>query len=126
MSKVNGKLNSRQRKAIAALLSSRNVQEAAQTANIGERTLYRWLAENTVFRAALYAAEGEAIDAATRRLLSLKDTAIDTLAEVIAAPEKSPTGRLRAAQGVLDYLLKMRELRNLENRITELEKLVYL
>ncbi len=116
-------LSERQRRAIAALLSARNVSEAAQAAQVGERTLRRWLAEPT-FRAALTGAEGQAIDAATRRLVSLTDSAIDVLTTVMQDPDAPSGVRLRAAQGVLDNLLRLRELRNVEERLTRLEGLI--
>ena len=40
---TNGTLSNRQRKAIAALMSARNVATAATTAGVGARTLHRWL-----------------------------------------------------------------------------------
>lgn len=114
-------LSSRQRKAIAALLSTRNVSEAAQASHVGERTLYRWLTLPD-FRAAVTEAEGEAIDAAARRLIGLQDDAITTLQAVLDDSQAGAAVKLRAAQAVLDYLLKLREVRSIEQRLTELEK----
>jgi phage terminase small subunit len=105
-------LTNRQRKSIAALLSTSNVVEAAKVSKVGERTLYRWLTLPE-FRSAVTEAEGEAIDAAARRLIGLQDSA-----------KASAAIKLRAAQTILDYLLKLRELRSIENRLTELEKAV--
>lgn len=119
----NNALTLRQRKTITALLAARNVPEAAQAANVGERSVYRWLAD-PAFRAALLAAEGAAVDTATRRLVGLSDGAIDTLAEVMTAHDTAPAVRLRAAQAVLDTLLKMRDLRNVEERLTRLEAIL--
>lgn len=114
-------LTNRQRKAIAALLSTRNVTEAAQASQVGERTLYRWLTLPD-FRSAVTEAEGEAIDAAARRLIGLQDSAINTIQDVLA--KASAAVKLRAAQTILDYLLKLRELRSIEHRLTELERTV--
>ena len=122
---INGNpgLTSRQRRAIAALLSSRDVKAAALAAHVGERTLYRWMGEPG-FRAALSLAEGGAIDGATRRLLTLTDPAITTIA-LVMADHGNPAGvRLRAAQAVLDYLLRLRELRNIETRLEALERAI--
>jgi len=50
-----GKLTVKQEEAIIALLTNRNTEEAARAANVGVRTLYRWLKDvdfNTGFRAA--------------------------------------------------------------------------
>ncbi len=113
-------LNHKQQKAIAALLSSRDVQEAAKAAGIGERTLWRWMGEPE-FAQALTHAEAGAIDTATRRLVQMQNGAIDTLQAVLDDPKVAPSIRLRAATAVLDYLLKLRELRNIEARLMALE-----
>lgn len=117
-------LTTRQQKAIAALLTERDIKQAAQKAGVGERTLHRWM-KMPAFRAALLGAEGDAIDEATRKLIYLKDPAIITIANVMGDKNNTPAVRLRAAQSVLDYLLKLRELRNVEERLAELERSVY-
>jgi hypothetical protein len=115
-------LSSRQRRTLAALLTTRNAQEAAALAQVGERTLARWLAQPE-FRNALLVAEGEAIDSAARRLASLADGAIDALAEILETGKEA--NKRLAAQAILDNLLKLRELRNLEQRLAGLEAAVY-
>jgi len=113
-------LTPKQARAIPALMCARNVADAAKAANVAERTLYRWLGD-PVFRLRLNEAEGEAIDTATRRLLQLQDPAIDALDTILQDPEAAPTVRLRAATAVLDYLIRLRELRNVEARLLALE-----
>jgi hypothetical protein len=97
------------------------VPAAAELAKVGARTLYRWLAEDGAFKVALAAAEGVAIDAATRRLLGLQESAIGTLEGVLNDDDASAHARVRAAGMVIDYLLKLRELRNVESRLAALE-----
>lgn len=118
------RLSPKHNAAIAALIQARSITAASVMAGIPVRTLHRWL-NNSEFRAALLAAEDSLIDASTRRLISLADGAIDTLEEVKNDPEASDVVKLRAAQAILDYLLKMRELRNIEARLSELEAAVY-
>lgn len=113
-------LTSKQRQAVLALLSTKTVAEAAQQAKVGERTLWRWLGD-PLFRAHLAGAEVDMLDSATRRLLQLQDGAIETVQAIMQDDEISAGVRLRAAQAVLDYLLKLRELRNVEQRLTALE-----
>lgn len=119
-----GGLTTRQKRAIVALLAERDVKAAAQACGIGYRTLCRWL-DDSAFRAELTGAEGEAIDAATRRLLQLQDPAIDTISATMDDQANPAAVRLRAAQIALETLLKLRELRNLEQRLAELEAAVY-
>jgi hypothetical protein len=109
-----------QQRAVVALLQFRNVAEAATATGTPARTIYRWLREEG-FRAALVVAEGAAIDAATRRLVTLSGKAIDVFDGLLDA-SSPPTVRLRAAAGVLEYLLRLRELRDLEARLTRLEE----
>jgi hypothetical protein len=117
-------LTSTQRKAIAHLLASRNVEEAAKASGISERTLYRWMADE-VFHAALVEAETHAIDYAVRRLVVLQDRAIDTLADVLENEKASITIKVRASLGLIDALIRLRELRNLEGRLVALEQMIY-
>ena len=58
------KVGRKQEEAIAALLSQRNVEEAARLAGVGVRTLYRWMKEpafDTAYREAKRAAFSQAI-----------------------------------------------------------------
>jgi hypothetical protein len=118
MSQIDG-LSSKQRKAIAALLSERTIEDAAKAIVITSRTIYRWM-ESNEFRNALLEAEGLAVDAATRRLISGNDVALDTLADLMVKAE-SESVRRQAASDWLTHLIKMRELRNIEKRLTALE-----
>lgn len=115
-------ITAQQQRAIAALLSTRNVAEAAQVAKVGARTLHRWLSEDAAFKAALATAEGELINTATRRLLQYQDAGISVIVSIMAERKNSPGIRLRAAMAVVDYMLKLRELRNIEERLSALEE----
>lgn len=115
-------ISTKQKKAIAAILTTSTQEEAAEAAGVGHRTLARWLAEDAAFRQELKRAEGDAIDAAVRRLVGLQDAVVNVFDDVLADPSVSPTVRLRAASAVIDYLLRLRELRNLEERLTALEE----
>jgi transposase-like protein len=58
------KFSRKKEEAIAALLTQRNVEEAARTAGIGTQTLYRWMKEpefQTAYREAKRAAFGQAL-----------------------------------------------------------------
>jgi hypothetical protein len=121
MAENGSELSDRQRKAIAALMAARSVPEAAQAASVGERTLYRWLADDDVFRAALTAAEDRAIDTAARRLVQAAGDSVDVLITIRDDPEAPAAVRGRMAQILLDNLLRLRELRDVEARLSALE-----
>lgn len=120
---ISGALSTKQSKAIAALLSSKTVLSAADLAGVSARTLTRWLADDD-FKAALLEAESGAIDAATRRLIGLQGKAIDTLEETMADRQALPGIRMRAAQSILDFLMRLRDLRNIETRLAALEAII--
>lgn len=116
------KLTPRKRRAIAALLSEKDVKAAALLARVGARTLYRWLAEDADFRAALTAAETATIDAAGRRLLTGQKAALSTLEALITSADKESDQRL-AAVAWMDLALRWRELASIEERLMSLEAL---
>ena len=107
-------------KAVHAIVAARDVRAAAAACGTPERTLHRWL-QSDVFKAAIAEQEAFIVDYATRRLLLLQDKAIDVISGVLD-DTKAPAGiRLRAALGMLDTAIKLRELRDLEVRLTALE-----
>jgi len=118
----NGRLSSSQCRAISALLSSRTVGDAASQAEVGVRSLHRWLKEDPHFQTALAEAESQAISAASRMLVSLADRAVDVIEETMEDLMAGPAVRLRAAQSTLDYLLRLREVMSLEARVASLER----
>lgn len=119
MSKT-GVLSTKQKRAIACLLTEKSVVAAAVRAGVAENTLFGWLTQDA-FRAALTEAEGQAIDASVRQLVGIASGAIDVLNTTMMDPKATASARVRAAQSVLDSLLKLRELRTLEERISRLE-----
>ena len=118
------KLRTKQKRAIKALLEYRTIATAAEAASVSERTIYRWF-DVPAFRAALNKAEGQAIDAATRNLLTLSKAAINVFYEIMQDETISPGVRLRAADRVMDHLVRLRELRDIEQRLVNLEAKVY-
>jgi len=118
----NDTLSTIQRKAIACLLTERNVSTAAIRAGTTPNTLFKWLTKPN-FREALTAAESQAIDESVRSLVRISGTAVDTLETTMKDPLASHAARVRSAQAVLDSLLKLREYRSLEERVTRLEEI---
>ena len=107
--------------AIAALLSQRNVDEAARTAGIGTRTLLRWMKEpefQTAYREARRAAFGQSV----ARLQQASSAAVSTLLKVMVDANAPASTRVRAADSVLDHAAKAIEIEDIEFRVTELER----
>jgi hypothetical protein len=114
-------LGRKQEEAIAALLTQRNVEDAARAAGIGTRTLLRWLKLpefQTAYREARRAAFGQAV----ARLQQGASAAATTLLKTMIDPNTPASVRVRAADCVLDHAAKAIELEDLEVRVSELER----
>ena len=107
-------------RALAALMTSATVKSAAALSGVGERTLHRWL-RDPEFAAQLAEVEAELVDAAARRLLSLTDDAIRSLAQLSAGAEDDGV-RLRTAVAILDQAARWRESASIEKRVVALEQ----
>ena len=119
------KITRNQRKAIAALLEYPTIEQAAGAIGVNPRTVFRWL-DDTDFRLALGQAEGASLDRITRRLLVLGDQAVNVLEDIMSNPtQKGCSNRRLAATTILDQLLKLRELRNIEGRLSDLEAAIF-
>ena len=116
-----GTLSRKQSKAIAALLSSRCVAEAAETARVGTRTLWRWLSDPT-FREALSRAQSEALGIVTARLTALLGKSLDVLAADLDGDDAARASR--AALGILSRFADLAEFADLADRVDRLERLV--
>lgn len=116
-----GALSARQTAVIAALLETRTVADAAEKTGTPARTIYRWLLQDD-FKQALQTAESGMIDEAVRRLLGMQQQALTALQVVMMARDTPPSARVAAARTVLDSMLRLRELRTVEERLTALEQ----
>jgi len=106
--------------AIAALLSNRNVEQAARAVGIGVTTLRRWM-RNPQFKNEYLQARREGLAQATARLQQSSGPAASTLLKLMVDPAMPPAIRLRAADYVLKHSLKSLEDDDLETRLALLE-----
>jgi hypothetical protein len=121
MSRRCGKLGPKKEEAILALLSQRNIEEAARKTGIGERTLYRWMKE-PAFEAAYREARRAAFSQSSARLQQMSTAAVTTLGKIMVDPNAPAASRVRAADSVLDHARRAIELEEIEARLVELEK----
>lgn len=115
------KLGRKQEDAIAALLSHRNIDEAASAAGVGTRTLLRWM-KIPAFDAAYRAARRQAFGQSISRLQQGSTAAATTLLKVMVDPATPPSTRVRAAEAVLSHAAKAIEIEDLDARLRELER----
>lgn len=97
---------------IAALLTSKSINDAAKAAGVGEKTLRRWLAQPE-FQTALNAAAGEHMVSLMNRLQSRADRAMDVL-ESIAENGDKDAARVSAAGKLLEFAFRSKECLDLE------------
>ena len=116
-------LTLKRRRGIAALLTSKDITDAAKIANVSRDTIYRCL-RDPVFNTALNEATKSSLENLSRRMLVLGDKAADTLEDALTYDIKAPAARVQAARAIVSAIPQLRELANLEDRITELEKAV--
>lgn len=110
-------LTEKQRRAIAALLTSRTVGQAAAEAGVGERTLHRWL-DHPHFRTAYADASRQLLAETVGRLRAIAGEAVETLRA--ALHDDSTSYRIRAAIALLDVAVKV-EVDDLARRVDALE-----
>ena len=121
MAALSEKLGRKKEAAILALLSQRNVEEAARVSGVGARTLYRWIKEPD-FDAAYRAARRAAFSQSAARLQQMCAAAVSTLGKIMIDPNAPAASRVRAADSVLDHAAKAIELEDIEARVSELER----
>jgi hypothetical protein len=95
------KLTRKQEQAIAALLESPTLEDAAQKAGVSYATLKRWQ-KVPAFADAYRRKRRELLDAAVGRIQAATSTAVDTLQSVAKSGAKD-SDRVRAAVAILEH-----------------------
>ena len=116
-----GSFSTNQRRALAALLGSSTIAQAADRAGLCESTIYGYLRDPS-FKAALRARQDQTIAAAVAALSGLAGEAIDTLKGALVDKEATVSTRVRAALGVLDHVQRLTVFADLEDRVAQLEE----
>src|SRR5580658_3997571 len=107
--------------AVAALLTQRNIEEAAKATGIAPNTLLKWMKEpefQQAYRAARRAAHGQSI----ARLQQATSAAVSTLLKVMVDAGTPASTKVRAADSVLNHSAKSIEIEDIEVRVAELER----
>ena len=115
------KLGRKQEDAIAALLSQRNIEEAARAAGVGTRTLIRWL-KLPEFGKEYRKARREAVHQSVARLQQATGAAATIVLKLMTDPNVPAAVKLRAAECVFDRAFKGVELEDIEVRVAALEE----
>jgi transposase-like protein len=115
------KFGRKKEEAVAALLSSKSVEDAARTIGVNANTLLRWL-EVPAFRDAYRKARREAVHQSVARMQQATGAAAITILKLMTDASVPPAVRLRAAECVFDHAIQGIELEDIETRVTALEQ----
>jgi transposase-like protein len=115
------KFGRKKEEAIAALLTQRNVEDAARSIGVAPKTLLRWM-KQPEFEPAYRAARRDAFKQSIARLQQATSAAVTTLLKVMVDPGTPASTKVRAADSVLDHAAQAIEIEDIEARLTELER----
>jgi hypothetical protein len=121
MSGHGGKISRKLEDAVAALLTKRNVEEAAREVSISVATLMRWqkLPEfQTLYREGRRTVYAQAV----ARLQQGTSAAAATLLKTTIDPATPASVKIRAAEAIFNHAAKAIEIQDIEARVSELER----
>jgi transposase len=116
-------LNTKQEKAIMALLTEPTIRQAAERAGVGETTLYRWMQEEK-FDKAFKEARKRAMNQTISQLQQTTTDAVETLKTIMNDADASASSRVTAAKTVLEMAFKAFELNDLAAKVEEMEQYI--
>jgi uncharacterized protein (UPF0147 family) len=117
-------MTGKQKKALAALLNSRTMRAAAQSAGVNYSTLRRWIVEDAEFRKAYNDELAVLIENAANQARQGMTEAVDVLREIINDEDAPQSNRLAAAKVLIESGSRLIEMQSFDSRITELERLM--
>jgi len=115
------KFSRKMEEAVAALLTQRNLEEAARATGVAPNTLLKWLklpTFQTAYREARRAVFGQAV----ARLQQGTSAAATTLLKMMIDPATPASVRVRAAEAIFHHAARAIEIEDIEVRVAELER----
>ncbi len=122
MKAVGEKLTPKQERALVALLDCGEIKKAAEIAEVGEVTLWRWL-QSPDFQSRYRAARRQLVETAIAQLQSDCTRAARVLREVAEDRQAPASSRVAAARTILEQSMGAIELMDLQERVERLEQL---
>ena len=115
------KFGRKKEEAIAALLTQRNIEEAAKSIGVGANTSLRWMKEPE-FTRAYREARRQAVGQSIARLQQATSAAAATLMKIMVDQNAPASTRVRAAEAIINHAAKAIEIEDIDARVTELER----
>ena len=112
-------LTERQVKAIPHLVASYTYEKGCRKARISRNTFYEWL-KDPVFKAALRRQRDTIIEEALETLKSSMTTAVEVLVDLLDTTKNEYLKR-NISKDIIGYVIKAKEIEDLDKRITEIE-----
>ncbi len=116
-----GVLKAKQEAAIIALLSQPTIKQAAEQAQVGERTLHTWLKDDQTFLAAYRDARRQSFSHAVSMSQQYSSLAVNTVGKIMVDPAAQTSSKVAAASAVLRFGRESMELDDLAVRLEALE-----
>ncbi len=115
-------LSERQKQALPIFASNLTIEEACERAGISRNTFYEWLKEPQ-FKSELDRLRNEIVNEAVNHLKITSTKAAKTLGNLLERDD-SPTVQRAAANDVLGHVMKFMELKELEDRLADIERYI--
>jgi len=114
------KFSRKMEEAVAALLTQRNLEEAARSVGIGAATLLRWQ-KLPEFQTAYRQARRDAYSQSIARLQQGTSAAATTLLKTMIDGTTPASVKVRAAEAIFNHASKAIEIEDIEARVAALE-----
>lgn len=111
----------KQRRVITAVVGAKSVEEGCRAAGISKQAFYMWRKDHN-FEEEFVRQKDLLVDEALDALRSNVSKAVDTLTALLTTDNESL--RRAVCNDVLGHVLKIRELQEVEARLTRLEQLL--
>jgi hypothetical protein len=112
-------LTAKQDRAAVLLASGLPIRDAANQVGAGERTVHTWL-EDEKFTRLIDRYRAKLIGETLGKLIGAATQAVQALVDCLGSQE-SDSVKVRAALGILDQVIRIREATDIERRLSELE-----
>jgi type II secretory pathway component GspD/PulD (secretin) len=123
MSDSEGKtLTRNQDRALSALMSLPTLALVAAQVGVTERTLHRWINDDSAFKAEYLKLRREIVGNSVLQLQKASNNAVNCLISTMNDLDNPASARVSAAVKILELSLKAIETDDLESRITVLEQ----
>ena len=113
-------LSKRQKQVLPIFASNLTIEEACEHAGISRNTFYEWL-KDPQFKLELDRLRNEIVNEAVNHLKITSTKAARTLTDLLERDD-SPTVQRSAANDVLGHVMKFMELKELEDRLADIER----